>query len=323
MALGFKHVPRAEATAAILSISVAVILLAIKLIGYFITGSTVIFADAMEGIVNVTAAAFAAYALTLAHRPADKEHPYGHGKIEFFSAGFEGGMILLAALVAIGKATDTLLHHQQSQIQHLAIGVVLMVIALLTNGLVGLYLIRTGRRHSSITLEADGWHLMTDAVTSTAALAALLIVQITGWIIADPVAAILVSVYIAWMGLGLVRRSAAGLMDEQDVGDEAMFSRILDAHLGPRGREPRVCSYHKLRHRHSGRYHWVDFHLVVPKWWDIERGHRVASAIEYEMEQAMNEGNATAHVEPCEQPGCENCDEYRARDHARGVVHPI
>jgi cation diffusion facilitator family transporter len=312
MALGFKHVPRAEASAAILSITVAVVLLGIKFVAYFVTGSTVIFADALEGIVNVTAAAFATYALTLAHRPADKDHPYGHGKIEFFSAGFEGGMILLAALVAIGKAADTLVRGRHLQTQHLIVGVVLMVIALATNGLVGLYLIRIGKRQSSLTLEADGWHLISDAVTSTAALAALLLVQATGWMVADPIAAIGVSIYIAWMGLGLVRRSAAGLMDEQDLGDEAMFRRILDAHVGPRGSDPRVCSYHKLRHRHSGRYHWVDFHLVVPKWWDIERGHRVASAIEYEMEQAMNEGNATAHVEPCEQPECENCEEHRA-----------
>ena len=99
-----------------------------------------------------------------------------------------------------------------------------------------------------------------------------------------------------------------------------MFRRILDSHIGPTGCEPRICSYHKLRHRHSGRYHWVDFHLVVPGWWDIERGHRVASTIEYEIEQALGEGNATAHVEPCVQDQCENCGHERLQDESLNQV---
>jgi divalent metal cation (Fe/Co/Zn/Cd) transporter len=116
-----------------------------------------------------------------------------------------------------------------------------------------------------------------------------------------------VSVYIARTGLRLVRQAVGGLMDRQDVEDEALLRRILDGHLGPAGAEPRICGYHKLRHRHSGRYHWVDFHITVPADWDIARGHKVASAIEYEIEQALGEGNATAHVEPCEERDCVSC----------------
>jgi cation diffusion facilitator family transporter len=302
-----RQVPAPEARAALISIGVGLILLLVKFGAYFLTDSTAIFADALEGIVNVTASFFAAYALITAHRPADREHPYGHGKIEFFSAGLEGGMIMLAAFVAIAKAGDVLLRHQQLHTGELGRGLVLMTIALAANAAVGIYLIRAGKKHSSMTLEADGWHLITDAVTSTAAVFALLLVRMTGLTIMDPIIAVLVSLYIAWTGITLIRRSAAGLMDEQDAGDTAMLRAILDGHIGPRAREPRICSYHKLRHRHSGRYHWVDFHIMMPGHWDIETGHHIASAIEYEIEQAIGEGNATAHIEPCKDPNCADC----------------
>jgi cation diffusion facilitator family transporter len=303
----FKHLPRVEARAAVLSLGVGILLLGIKFCAYFLTGSTAIFADALEGIVNVTASAFAMYALVLAHRPPDPEHPYGHGKIEFFSAGLEGGMILLASVVAVSKAIDSLIRHQTIQISELGPGLLLLAVALLANALVGIYLIKTGRKQSSITLEADGWHLITDAVTSTAALTALVIVWATHWMPADPLIAVIVSFYIAWTGIKLMRRSAAGLMDEQDASDDAMLRKILDAHIGPNGKQPCICSYHKLRHRHSGRYHWVDFHIMLPGNLDIETGHQSASAIEYEIELALGEGNATAHIEPCKTQSCANC----------------
>jgi cation diffusion facilitator family transporter len=302
-----KHVPRIEATAALISICAGFLMLGIKFGAYFLTGSTAIFADALEGVVNVTTSIFATYALTLAHRPADLDHPYGHGKIEFFSAGFEGGMILLAAGVAIAKAGEMVLRHQSLRMDRLGFGLVLMVIALVVNGMVGAYLIRTGKKNSSLTLEADGRHLISDAITSAAALATLIFVRATGWSLADPIGAFVVSLYIASIGISLLRRSASGLMDEQDVQDTAMLRGILDAHVGPDGTDPRICSYHKLRHRHSGRYHWVDFHMMVPGWWNIEKAHRAASTIEYEIEQALNEGNATAHVEPCHEVDCPTC----------------
>jgi cation diffusion facilitator family transporter len=307
MARWLPHVPRIEANAALISICAGVLMLGIKFGAYFLTGSTAIFADALEGVVNVTSSIVATYALTLAHRPADQDHPYGHGKIEFFSAGFEGGMILLAAAMAIAKAGDKLLRHQSLRLDRLRFGLILMVIALLVNAMVGGYLIRTGKKHSSLTLEADGRHLFSDAITSTVAVGTLLLVRATGWTLADPIGAIIVSLYIASIGISLMRRSASGLMDEQDVQDAAKLRAILNSHVGPDGADPRICSYHKLRHRHSGRYHWVDFHMMVPGWWNIEKGHRAASTIEYEIEQALNEGNATAHVEPCHQVDCPMC----------------
>lgn len=295
-----------EKRAAMLSLCVAVLLLGIKISAYFLTRSAAIFSDALESIVNVAAAGFAVYSLSVAHRPADRDHPYGHGKIEFLSAGFEGGMILLAAAVIVVQSLD-LLVSRTSHVHEGWVGLFLMALAMLVNGAVGLFLIRLGKRRSSLTLVADGQHLLMDAMTSLAVIIGLLIVVLTGWQPADPLVAILVAVYIAWMGGHLLKQAAAGLMDQQDESDTRMLEGILDAHIGPNGRPPQICSYHKLRHRHSGRYHWVDFHIMIPGHLDVDQGHRIASAIEYEIEQALRIGNATAHVEPCTDGGCEGC----------------
>jgi cation diffusion facilitator family transporter len=306
----FRHVPKDEARAALLALTVGVSLTAVKFAAYFLTGSAAVFSDAAEGIVNVAAASFALYSIVLAHQPADANHPYGHGKVEFLSGGLEGGMILVAAAVAVLKAADDLIRGTQLALGRLDWGLALMALTLPVNGLVGWYLVRTGRRKGSVTLIADGHHLMTDAITTVVALAALTVVRSTGWRYADPLAAVAVSIYIGRTGVRLIRQSVGGLMDRQDVQDEALIRGILDAHTGPTGREPRICGYHKLRHRHSGRYHWVDFHITVPADWTIDRGHRVASAIEYEIEQAVGEGNATAHVEPCTVAACPACESH-------------
>ncbi len=301
------HVPRPEASAAFASIAISAALMAIKFVAYSWTGSAAIFSDALESIVNVAASSFAAYSLFLAHQPADSEHPYGHGKVEFLSAGFEGGMILLAAMVMIAQAVLEAVQTGGPQIRNVEWGLALTLAAGAINALLGLFLIRSGRKHRAIALEADGRHLLSDAITSAAVIAGLVAVKLTHWTYADPLAAIAVALYVARMGVGMLRTSAAGLMDEQDLEDQRLLRRILDAHVGPTGTEPRICSYHKLRHRHSGRYHWVDFHIVVPAQWDVRHGHQVASTIEYEIEQALATGNATAHVEPCQDESCTAC----------------
>ncbi|HEX4792188.1 MAG TPA: cation diffusion facilitator family transporter [Humisphaera sp.] len=301
-----RHVPTIESRAAIASLVAAVALTGLKFAAYFATNSSAIFSDAVESIVNVAASAFAIYSLYLAHQPADADHPYGHGKVEFISAAVEGGMVLAAALVAVVKTVDQFIHNVDLHIEKLSLGLVLLGIALAVNGLLGAILERIGRRQDSATLIADGRHLLSDAITSLAAALGILVVHFTGWKYADPLAAIAVAIYIAVMGVKLVRDAVAGLMDRQDVSDQILLRSILDAHVG--GREPRICSYHKLRHRHNGRYHWVDFHIMVPADWDVRRGHQVASTIEYEIEQALGVGNATAHVEPCPDPTCAACN---------------
>ena len=314
-----RHVPRPEATAAAISVAVSILLLVIKFIAYYATGSAAIFSDALESIVNVVASIVAAWSLFLAHQPADEQHPYGHGKVEFLSAGFEGGMILLAAAVIIQRAIEEMI--QGPGIHKVDLGLLLVFIAGAINGGVGLYLVRAGKRGGSATLEADGRHLLTDAVTSAGVVIALLIMWFRPtWTWADPIGAVVVAIYIAFTGLHLLSESAAGLMDRQDVRDEKLLRGILDSHIGPAGKEPRICSYHKLRHRHSGRYHWVDFHIMVPSNWDIARGHTTASAIEYEIEQAIGEGNATAHVEPCVDEACAQCGNNSV---AAGAAPPV
>lgn len=317
MPFPLSHIPKAEARAALLSVVIGIALLAAKFFAYFITGSAAIFSDALESIVNVLAAAFALYAVSLAHTPADREHPYGHGKVEFLSAGFEGGMILFASMVIVVQAVIAMTQRGGPRVEANLVGLVTLAGAMVSNALLGIYVFRTGRKHGSLTLEADGKHLLADAVTSVVALAALGVVAMTKWRYADPIGAIVVALYIARTGLSLLRHSTAGLMDEQDKADAKLLQEILDAHVGSSAREPRICSYHKVRHRHSGRYHWVDFHLVVPGWWDVDRGHKVAGAIEGEIEQALGEGDATAHVEPCVTEDCALC---RAARETKGAA---
>jgi len=307
----FGNIPSIERNAALASLIAAVTLSLLKFIAYFATNSSAIFSDAVESIVNVAASAFAIYSLYLSHQPADDDHPYGHGKVEFISAAVEGGMVLAAALVSIVKAVDTLIHHVELHFERLGLGIGLLAVALAVNGALGWGLVGIGRRQDSATLVADGRHLLSDALTSIAAIVGVIIVHLTGWRYADPLAALVVAGWVAVMGIELVRDAVAGLMDRQDTSDERLLRSILDAHVA--GREPKICSYHKLRHRHSGRYHWVDFHMMVPPALTIDQGHAIASAIEYEIEQALGEGNATAHVEPCVDPVCARCG-VRAAD---------
>lgn len=296
---------RKEIRAATLSLVIASVLLIFKFIAYLLTDSSAIFSDALESIVNVVAAALATYAIVLAHRPADAEHPYGHGKIEFMSAALEGGMMLLASFVMILRAIEQAYAGTSLNQSNLRIGMVILAIAMIINFVMGFYLVQSGKRGGSITLEADGKHLLADAMTSVGVLLALALVMTTGWKLVDPIAAILVALIVAFEAAKLLRRSTAGLMDEQDRADNLLLRKILDSHLGEDAKLPKVCSYHKLRHRHSGRYHWVDFHLMVPSDWNVEHGHQVASSIEYEIEKALGEGNATAHVEPCDDDQCD------------------
>ena len=310
-----RHVPRPEAVAAVASLGVSVGLLAVKFAAYALTSSAAVYSDALEGVVNVLASGFAAYALVLAHQPADADHPYGHGKIEFLSAAFEGGMILLAAVLMLARAARVAATGEAPTA--LGWGAVLMAAAGAVNGAVGWSLVRLGRRRGAMVLEADGHHLLTDAATSAGVVLALLLVRATGRAWVDPLAAAGLGLFVGFTGLRLLRSAGGRLMDKQDADDEALLGRLLDAHLPaasssssspPAGRsDPPICSYHKLRHRHAGREHWVDFHVRVPASLDVAEGHRVASLLERELQAALPPCHATAHVEPCGDPACPAC----------------
>lgn len=291
-----------ERRAATAAVVVGALLMGAKFVAYHYTRSTVVFSDAMESIANVLASGVALYALVKAHTPADEDHPYGHGKAEFISAGFEGGVICVAAMLIIAKAVDQAFFATHEIVQ-INIGVWLIAATVLVNGGLGWWLWGTGRRTGSLTLEADGKHLLGDALTSAGAIAAMLLVRLTGRPWLDPLLAAGFGVYVAFQGWGLVRRSIAGLTDEQDLGDTRRIEGVLREHEGEGGAVPRICSFHKVRHRHSGRYHWVDLHIRLPAETDVRAAHDVASAIEEEIEAMLGEGNATAHIEPCSPPG--------------------
>lgn len=284
------------------SFVVSVILTTAKFWAFYLTQSSAVFSDALESIVNVFASGFAVYALALAHEPADQKHPYGHGKVEFFSAAIEGGMVFAAAvLIAVHAMADLV---GGAQVQLSVPGLLLLSATAVVNAVVGLLLIRTGKKKNSLTLEADGKHVLSDVITTAGVLVALGLVRATGqrWI--DAATAILVALYLLYVGYGLLRKSTAGLMDEQDLGDDAALRALLDRHVTGE-KLPKICSYHKLRHRHAGRMHWVDFHVQVPPEMTVRDSHQIACELEYEIESGLGEADATAHVEPC--PGCGAC----------------
>lgn len=308
-----------ERRAALAAIIVGVLLMAAKFGAYALTRSAVVFSDAMESIANVLASGVAYYSIRAAHTPADENHPYGHGKFEFISAAFEGGMICIAAAIIFGKAMDQLILRPQT-VAEIDVGVILLAATILVNGGMGLWLKRLGTRTGSMALEADGKHLITDAVTSLGTILALVLVWWTnkqGWKLPwiDPALAIIFSAYIAWHGWGLFRKAMAGLTDEQDPKDQLMLEELLSSHIKPckhcatstTNRQsnpptpPFICGFHKLRHRHSGRMHWVEFHIQVPNQTSVEEGHAIVSALQREIEATLTPCDATGHVEPCDE----------------------
>ncbi len=289
-----------ELRAAGVAVFLAVTLLGVKFYVYYLTGSVAVFSDAAESVVNVVGSLLALWAVRMSHRPADAEHPYGHGKAEFFSAGAEGAMLTVAGGLVGVEAAIGLLGPHRAEMSWMAGS--LLFLATLANGVAGFILLRLGRRSGSAALQADGWHLLADVVTSAVALSAMGIVHGTGWWWVDPVSAGLVGIYLVFLGSRIMRRSAGGLMDEQDADDDLLIRRLLDEEVGVVGAagEGKICGYHKLRHRHTGRVHWVDFHVQVPPWLNVAESHEIASRLEHKIEKALVECDATAHIEPCE-----------------------
>jgi cation diffusion facilitator family transporter len=293
---------RTRLRAGVLSIVVAVVLLAAKFEAYRRTGSAAVLSDALESIVNVVAAAFGIGSILFAGRPADRNHPYGHGKIEFFSAAFEGGLIVFAAILIVYEALQAFLFGPE--LRQLDLGLAIVFAAGVGNALLGLALVRTGRRHSSLTLVADGKHVLSDWWTSAGIVVGLLVVRVTGLVWLDPLVACLVAAQLFWTGFRLVREAAGGLLDEEDPE----LLRRLVAALGPRIGAG-VIHLHYLRARRAGRYHHVDSHLVVPEFWPVERAHAVSDALAASVIRALGvEGELVFHTDPCRRAYCKVCD---------------
>lgn len=278
-----------------LSIAAALATIALKTGAWWVTGSVGLLADAAESIVNLVAAVAAFVALRVAARSADDNHHFGHSKAEYFSAAIEGGMIFVAASFIIWQSIGRLLDPQP--VEQAGVGLAISVIASVINGAVAWVLLRAGRRHHSITLRADGQHLLTDVWTSVGVVVGVLLVVVTGIDRLDPVIALLVGANIIWTGWKLVSESGRGLMDE--ALDRETNARIADALSRHRTDEVDI---HGLRTRGAGHLSFAEMHVLVPGAWSVRRAHDIVEEIERALEDEFDDLTVTTHIEPREDP---------------------
>ena len=281
---------------AYLSITAALLTAGLKATAYLFTNSVAILSDALESLVNLAAALLALWVLKIAERPPDDDHEFGHNKAEYFSSGVEGGLIIVAALAIVYSAVQRLL--EPVGVTSLDLGLVITLIAGLVNLGVGWLLVRTGRDRGSIVLEADGKHLLADVWTTVGILISLVIIMTTRWTIADPIAAILVSIGIGYTGFDLVKRSVSGLMDSPiDTADAETAKRILNSYEESHGIE-----FHAFRTRVSGSRKFIYFHLLVPDEWSVKKGHRLGHEIEDAIKNEIADAVLFVHIEPINDP---------------------
>ena len=277
------------------SIAAAVVTIGLKFAAYLVTDSVGLLSDALESLVNLAAALMALAMLTLAARPPDEEHAYGHGKAEYFASSFEGALILVAAGSIAYTAVRRLMDPRP--VDEPGLGAAIAVIATLVNLGVARMLLRAGRRYDSIALEADAHHLMSDVWTSAAVVAGLGAATLTGWWWLDPVLALGVAANVVRIGIDLMRRSALGLLDTAVPEDErAAIGRILAAY------EARGAQFHALRTRQAGKWRFVSVHVLVPGAWTVQQGHEFAEHIEAEIRDAVPNCSVFTHLEPLEDP---------------------
>jgi len=281
---------------ALLSIVAAVATIFLKGLAWWLTGSVGLLSDALESFVNLAAAILAFSMLRLAASPPDKHHPYGFSKAEYLAAGIEGALIVLAAAGIIIAALPRLL--EPMPLETPAAGLALSVAASVINLVVARLLIAAGREHHSITLEADGKHLMTDVWTSAGVIVGVGLVYLTGWLRLDPLIALAVALHIVWTGVGLVRRSIAGLLDASiAAGEQHELTKLFTEYSRRHG-----VSFHALRTRQAGARRFVSFHLLVPDSWTVARAHQLSEEIEARMRSMVPNASIETHIEPISEP---------------------
>lgn len=281
---------------AYLSIAAAVITIALKFSAYLYTGSMGLLSDALESCVNLIAAIVALIMIHIAEKPADEGHEFGHTKAEYFSSAIEGGLIMVAAFSIIWSAVPRLFAPQP--IENVGLGLAISVSASLVNLGVAIVLLKNAKTHRSLLLEADGKHLMTDVWTSAGVIIAVLLVNLTGLLILDPIIAVLVALNIIWTGFSLLKRSANGLMDASiSEGELKMVTDYLD------GVSNDEFEYHSLMSRQAGQRKFISLHLLVPGAWSVQKGHDFAEHIEETIEDMFTEPvTVSTHIEPIEDP---------------------
>jgi cation diffusion facilitator family transporter len=285
---------------ALLSIAAALATITLKGIAWWVTDSVGLLSDALESFVNLAAAMLAFSMLRLAATPPDKDHPYGFSKAEYLAAGIEGALIVLAAAGILFTALPRLINPAPIETPGLGLG--LSVAASAINLAVAQVLLRAGHRHHSITLEADGRHLMTDVWTSAGVIAGVALVYLTGWLRLDPLIALAVAAHIVWTGIGLVRRSVAGLLDAAiSVGEQREVTKLFTEYSRRHG-----VSFHALRTRQAGARRFVSFHLLVPDSWTVAEAHQLSEEIESRMRAMVPNALVETHIEPISDPASYN-----------------
>lgn len=278
-----------------ISIAAAILTIVMKTAAYFITGSVGLLSDAIESVVNVIGGIMALTMLTVAARPADEEHAYGHSKAEYFSSGVEGGLILVASVSIAVAAVPRLLAPQP--LAEIGLGLGVSMVATVVNLVVAILLLRVGRRHDSITLEANAHHLLADVWTSVGVLIGVGAVALTNWQRLDPVIALVVAANILRTGIGIVRRSILGLMDTALSADDLAAVRKALDRFSAEG-----VQFHALRSRQAGARKFISVHVLVPGDWTVQRGHELLERIEGEIRNSVTGSTVFTHLESLDDP---------------------
>lgn len=287
--------------AAKVSVVVNTLVFLAKIYSYIITQSAAVLSDAMEGIVNVLASFIALGLVRYAAKPADEDHPYGHGKAEYISSAFEGGMIFFAAVVIILFSAQALF--EGPTVKDLDVGLIWVAGTTLVNLALGVYLLKVGRRYHSDAMAASGHHVLSDVYTTLGVLIGLVIVWLTGLTWVDPVIAIVVGLQLAYSGFKIFLKSTGSLLDKQEPED---FEQLVN--LFNRSRLEGIIDIHNLRMIRSGRFHHVDAHVVVPCFWSVEQAHDVTVDFETKVVSDYEfDGEIAFHLDPCKKSYCVGC----------------
>ena len=288
-------------TAIVIALVSSILIFAVKLYAANVSNSSAIRSDALEGTVNILAAAFGLFSILFAEKPADEDHPYGHGKIEHFAAVFEGGLIALAGFLILLDTGSRFLHH--SQTQDLGKGLLLSVVAGAMNGVIGIGLYFAGKRHQSTTLKADGLHLLSDFWSTLGLSAGLVLALYTGWMWIDPILAVMVGIMLFIAGYRVFKPSWNTLLDAVNPESiQKVVDRLNEIDIAP------VITVHELKTQTFGRDAHIDLHLVIPEFYTVKQGHEIADRVVKDLQETLGvDSMIHAHLDPCERAYCAEC----------------
>lgn len=297
-----SEVDQFKKMASIVSLIIGFILLCLKFYAYQVTGSKAILSDALESIVNVVAGIITMVVLFISAMPADEDHPYGHGKVESMAATFEGGAILFAGVLIVIESVQVLINGVT--VKELNTGLIIVIVAGLMNGILGLFLLNSGKKHHSEALRSSGAHLLTDAYTSVGLIIGLVLVKFSGLSYIDPIVAIIFGIMLIVTGGKILVKSGNNLLDAHDEETIGLLLKLFEKHY-----KPGVIQIHFTRVIRSGAHHHIDCHMIVPEFWTVEQAHDFANDFEdIIMKDYPVNGELNVHLDPCRTKFCHSCE---------------